>query len=128
MAAAKPKLIKEQEEQDQTKKTKKPHITVYTNDAIPINWSATDDEALLNEILGQARNFLNAAELAPSDLREIMSIAEQAMRRKRINSMGYDTAPVAEIARQANKREEEDDDAPKVPIVRLHPDQKADAL
>ena len=127
MATAKPKLIEEQE-QGQNKKRKKPHITVYTNEVIPINWSATDDEALLNEILGQAREFLKAEELAPSDLREIMVIAEQAMRRKRINSMGYDTAPVAEIARQATKREEQDDDAPKVPIVRLHPDQKADAL
>ena len=100
-----------------------PDIKVYTGDAIPLNWTETDDEALLNEILGHARRFLSGDELGPTELNEVMSVVEKAMRRKRINDHGYDTAPVSEIVRQRTEATGNDEEEKKIPIARLHPDQ-----
>ena len=106
-----------------------PDITVYTADAIPLNWTETDDVALLNEILGHARRFLNGSELGPSELNEVMSVVEKAMRRKRINDYGYDTAPVSEIMRQRNEGVGDgEEEEKKIPIARLHPDQDVSAI
>ena len=84
-------------------------------------WNEEDDAYLLNSILGSALDFLKSEELTPKELSDLTDAVEKVMRRKRINTFGYDAKPVAEILRQEEQNREEDDEE-KLPVASLHPE------
>lgn len=88
----------------------------------PHKWTEDDDEFLLNQVLFEAQSFLKTGDLMPKDLNDIMTVIDAAMRRKRINGVGYDAKPVAEIIRSQEASRKDGSDEEKLPIASLHPD------